>query len=357
MLEFEPDVRLLNFAYNEGIAVLSRSDLTCTSLSSKSDTDIAIDYLNNIDANCLLTATSVNSTNWERFFLAAARELSIPSIAVLDFWSSYRARFSDEGGAEIILPDKLAVMDERAKAEAVRAGLPESHIVVTGQPAFDALSKTRRLFNNDLKLQQRTSLSVSEDELLVLFVSQPLHEMQATHGLAGQGFNEFQVVQEVLESLECIAQKSGRKILFLIRLHPRELSSKYDWLESSHIRIATSTIGSSREIAMSANLVVGMNSVLLLEACYLGCVVVSVQPSMTGKDNLPTNSLGVSYAVYESKKICMSLEKYLLNPIARESMISRGKCLSEGGGAARRISALVLSDLQTASTPGAEFLS
>jgi len=96
---------------------------------------------------------------------------------------------------------------------------------------------------------------------------------------------------------------------------------------------------------MSADLVVGMNSVLLLEACHLGCIVVSVQPGLIGDDSLPTNKMGASHAVYKADLIRKSLEECLLNSVTRESMLSRGASLHSDDGAARRVATLALDDL------------
>ena len=345
LLETEPGVCLKNFSYNQGTIALNLSGFSCAALPEKADKEVAIDYLVGAKANALLAATSCNSTNWERSFFAAAKDLSLPSIAVLDSWSSYRERFADSTESDFHMPGRLAVMDDRARAEAVGAGLPESHIVITGQPAFDALVNCRRLFDVAARSQQRVSLSVNGDELMILFVSQPLREMSSAHGLVGQGFDEFQVVREVLGSLEGIAQDVGCKIAFVIRLHPRERPDRYDWLASQHVRILISVGGNSRDVAMSADLVVGMNSVLLLEACHLGCIVVSVQPGLIGDDSLPTNKIGASHAVYKADLIRKSLEECLLNSVTRKSMLSRGASLHSDDGAARRVATLTLDDL------------
>ena len=348
LLESEPSVHLENYSYNEGEVILSRNGFDFTALSDRADENIAIDYLKKTEASILLTATSLNAVNWERSFFRAAKNLSVRSMAILDFWSGYRERFAESTEIELVIPDLLAVMDDRASTEAIRAGLPGSNIVITGQPAFDALSECRRLFDSVTELQLRDNIEAKADELIVLFVSQPLREMASSHGLSGQGFDEFLVVREVLTALERIAQDTGFKIALVLRLHPREAIDSYDWLESQHIRILISIDGNSRDLVMCADLVVGMNSVLLLEACHLGCVVVSVQPDMTGSDMLPTNRHGASHAVYKVDSIRQSLEEHLLNTSVRDSMLSRNKSLSADDGAAQRIAALILNNLNLA---------
>ena len=63
-----------------------------------------------------------------------ARQQRIPSVAVLDQWQNYAARFSGLGPEEHLayLPDWIAAMDERAKHGLVAEGLPAERVVVTG---------------------------------------------------------------------------------------------------------------------------------------------------------------------------------------------------------------------------------
>src|SRR5262249_34061128 len=55
----------------------------------------------------------------ERFLTIAARMRSVPSIAVLDEWYGYRARFFDAKGAGDFLADLVCCPDEVALREAV----------------------------------------------------------------------------------------------------------------------------------------------------------------------------------------------------------------------------------------------
>ena len=74
---------------------------------------------------------------------------------------------------------------------------------------------------------------------------------------------------------------------------------------------------------MAADLVVGMNTELLVEACYLGCITLSLQPGLRYPDRLPTNRLGVSRAVYRQEEIRPALQELLLNPKSRAEMFTK----------------------------------
>ena len=56
---------------------------------------------------------------------------------------------------------------------------------------------------------------------------------------------------------------------------------------------------------------------LLVEACLLGCVVLSLQPGLRLADALPTNRWGVSQGVYYEKDIEPALESLLFDEQVR----------------------------------------
>ena len=107
---------------------------------------------------CLLTATSANGIDLEKLFLGAARRLGVPALAVLDFWSNYRQRFSDQRDNLIYLPDRIAVMDEHARTEMIAEGFAPELLSVTGQPAFDALEPAQQRFTPDARAAVRAQL-------------------------------------------------------------------------------------------------------------------------------------------------------------------------------------------------------
>ena len=125
-------------------------------------------------AAVLAVGTSVNPVGLEKMFVRAAGRTGTPSLALLDFWSSYVSRFSEADGRLSYVPDLIAVMDERARTEMLELGFDRGHLVVTGQPAFDALPSTRKGFSESERMRIRRALGVGLDAMLVTFVSQPL---------------------------------------------------------------------------------------------------------------------------------------------------------------------------------------
>lgn len=266
------------------------------------------------DADLLLAATSVNAENLELDAVAWAQSKGIPSLAVLDFWSNYRRRFLADGRR--VLADRLAVMDELARREMVDEGFPADRLVVTGQPAFDRLALAHDRFTPQRRSALRSGIGVEADARLVLFVSQPFADIHGSPeaARAALGFDEHEVLTLACAALSSLAHAHNVPIVLALRPHPREPDDKFAEIQEDDFRVAIWKTQDQLEAALSADLVLGMNSALLYEATLMGRPVVSLQPGLKGLDPLPSNRSGRSIAVYDPDKLRTVLEKLLFGP-------------------------------------------
>lgn len=328
------DMTPTNYAYNQGVQILDQHGIKHVLLPEQIDEALVVKILTVDRPSYLLTSTSHNEKNWEKLFIASAKSLNINSLAILDFWSNYALRFSNPVGQLIYLPDTIAVMDERAKAEMIAEGIPPQSILVTGQPAFDSLTDCRQKFSSAKRQLIRQSLGLKKEGLLIVFASQPLSQL---YGKQYLGYDEHSVLEEVISSLEKISKKFHKEIALLIRPHPRESMSDYIKYHSDVIKIIVSAKGNNLEYVMAADLLLGMTTVLLVEACYLQCMVLSLQPGLKQPDTLPSNAWGASIAVYQKEQIMLKLEEYLLDKQKREKWLDKLQILGNTGNAATNI--------------------
>ena len=293
-------------------------------------------------AQLVLTSTSLNGLDLEKQFVAAARMRGIPSLVVLDYWSKYRERFSSDDGALDRLPDMIAVMDEQARAEMIVEGFDADQIVVTGQPAFDELPQWRADFTDEQHRAVRAQFGVDADGLLVVFASQPFASYRGSDSTQSgyMGFEERAVAASLLRALEAAGATTAQPITLVIRPHPRENLANFDHLRSARVRLQVTTDGDARAVVLAADLVVGMNSVLLVEACHLGCPVLSLQPNLRGADPLPSNRLGVSRAVYVESEIAPAVRALLFDSAERRALLRKAADFQPPGDAARRVADL-----------------
>lgn len=273
-LQRESRVRLENYAYLQAIEVLRAHGLEPQRVPEDARQAWADAEVRQRQPALLLVATSCNGLDHERRFIAAARRRGVRSLALLDFWSNYGARFSDASGQLAYLPDRIAVMDEAARAGLVAEGIPPELISVTGQPAFDALAQARAAFGPPERDALRAAYGTARHDLQVLFASQPLG-------------CEHAVLHDVVDALEEIGAHDGNRFTLVIRPHPRENSHPYEAYSSNAMRIIVSREGDARSAAMASDLVLGMTSVLLVEAWYLRCRVASLQTALRDANPLP----------------------------------------------------------------------
>jgi hypothetical protein len=304
-------------------------------------------------ADLLLCATSHNGADLEKRLTAAARAAGIPSLAVLDFWSHYALRFSRGDGDLAFAPDVVAVPDEAARAGMLAAGFAPEGLVVTGQPAFDALAEVRAGFGAERRAAVRAALGVGEGERMVLFLSQP---MRAVFGAdAGNplfpGYTEDAVLARLAAALEGAARRRGERVALVVRPHPREDAAAIALPPSGAVRAIVSAQGEGREAALAADLVAGMQTVLLVEACLLGCVVLSLQPGLRVPDPLPTNADGRSIAVHRAEDVDAAVEGALWDEALRTE-VRRRLAVTAPGGATERVVALLHALLATGEAPG-----
>jgi hypothetical protein len=341
--------RVTPLAYLQAVQVLNDAGVGCHALPDDLTEDAAGKLLRDESADLLLSATSVNPLGHEKKFIAAARRLLIPSLAVLDFWSNYRDRFSDAQGQLAFKPDLVAVMDERARQDLLAEGFDSKRLVVTGQPALDGLNEWKSRFTSTRRNALRHHMGVSGTTRLVAFLSQAIEAFYGSDiRAAGHlGYTEQRVFRAVYEALNRIAERHDLKIVVAFRRHPREAA---EWIDSfvsdGKARLVATGNSEPRALLVSADLVVGMNTVLLIEACYLGCITVSVQPGLRTTDPLASNHLGLSRAVYDETGIEAALEACLLDTETRRRMKTRLRHFSSDGLAAHRVADLLYKMLE-----------
>ncbi|HYR11424.1 MAG TPA: hypothetical protein VEQ60_26820 [Longimicrobium sp.] len=325
-------------AYRHALAAWSAAGLDPEPLDEGMDDAGAARLL--AGADLLLCATSHNGVDLEKRLIAAARGVGIPSLAVLDFWSSYALRFADADGRRAFVPDRVAVPDETARTGMLEAGFDPARLVVTGQPAFDALAAVRAGFTPERREEVRAALGVRPGERMVLFLSQPLRAVFGAEEGSPHfpGYTEDGVLARLAAALEAAARRRGERVALVVRPHPREDPASFVLPPPGAVRTLVSAEGDGREAALAAELVAGMHTVLLVEASLLGCVVLSLQPGLRGADPLPTNRDGRSLAVYDADAIPAAVERALWDEAARAEVRARGAGAgAAAGGAAARV--------------------
>lgn len=235
--------------------------------------------LKDISPDLIITGTSANDFT-EKHLWTEAKKLGIKSIAILDHWVNYGIRFSKYGLKDIdkfdktceYLPDYIVVMDDFAKIEMAKDGVPADIILPLGNPHFD------KIFDNFTNIQEIRTQLAREDEILIVFGSEPYIEDYG-HG------EEKTVLKDLIKATE----KMDVKII--VKLHPKESFSKYKEFESEKIILNKDTNPS--ELIKAADVVISMTSMFLIEAMILNKKIISYQPIEQNKNKFILTNCGV----------------------------------------------------------------
>ena len=257
-------------------------------------------------ADIVFTATSyppdIEIPLWQ-----AAKTLSKPIVVLLDFWAHYIERFTDPTDGKLLWPDKIAVIDKMARRELINCKVPAERIEITGQPF---LEKRIKDFSSS-RISRKTGL----EELNVMFISQPLHEMP---GAKKWGYDEFKALGCIAEALNSLVGFDGLEPNLIIRTHPREKYKEIkNYMESLDLKFKWDFDKESnpdKTIARSS-FVLGMSSMLLIEAALAGKTVASVQPGLASLDPFPFSRLGYCEKIGNSQV----LEEYIVEKMEKRN--------------------------------------
>ena len=293
-----------------------------------------------------LVLTSAVSLPWrdmtEKYLWRWSAEARIPSIAILDQWHNYAIRFSGVGEAERLkyLPDYVCVMDEYAKKDMIREGIPKTKIVVTGQPAFDSIPKYKKTFLKERYFKIRKKLGI-KDEKMILFVSESLK-----HDFGNSlGYTEVTTLQTVLNTLKRLADKNFKFVL-VVKLHPQNKKEDFEKIDFDRYRSQFNVkfIHDEllpRDLALCSDVVIGMTSVLLVESILLGKPTLSLQINAKKDDILIATRIGAIPLISNVTDFERTLRSILVNKKYLSKYLKCQRKLCADGQAAKRVTQFV----------------
>jgi hypothetical protein len=239
----------------------------------------------------------------------AGRNLGIWTVAVLDEWYRYQIRFGQEDGAMTHVPDVICVQDELALTEAVAEGVPASPIRITGSPSLATYADT---VENLVAQPAPGRLADDGQSIRLLFVSERIAQghgrAPGEHGIIGSycGFTEETVRNEIADALG----KIDIRFRVLEKMHPNEsnVPSPPDALHTNTTWQTITDEESLDTVLAHCDIVVGMQSVALLEATLFGHRPISYQPGLIGMDTCTAARTGLAVAVRDYDGLLRNLE-------------------------------------------------
>lgn len=274
----------------------------------------AADLLDRCDPELVVVGTSENVDTLGLALVVEARARSIPSIGVVDALANAAFRFRGRGGDPLAYcPDQILVPDRWTAETFAGLGLPADRIIVSGHPHYDLVLREKAKLEKRDREAERLRLFGASDRPVVLFVSEistgldaAQFSRSAAYTLAGRGGSDARsaiVLEELIDGLR-MAWPEARLYL---RLHPKEAPEDLGSLVNEVAGI--SRAGSPLEIVFAADLVVGMTTMLLLEAALLGRPTLSIVPRALEREWLPSLRDGSTPCATSREELVTELRK------------------------------------------------
>ena len=233
---------------------------------------------------------ATNSPRAERAAIEAAGKLCIPALCLVDLFAKQEVSWLGRHG----YATKLCVLSKHVKQSLVEAGRDSRDIAVTGNPAFDGLTRVRD------KLKQRRS---SCRKQTILWASQPEPRLHPFTGAAGNP----ELPQQIERELMSIAKKHT-EWQFVFRFHPSENRSYENLPENVQI---SDKMEDLQELLVQVDCLITMTSTVGLEAALAGLPIISVDMSVFTED-APYSAMGLAAGVESlsvlEEQIAYSLE-------------------------------------------------
>jgi hypothetical protein len=259
------------------------------------------DILASLKPQALVVGTSENPDALGLQLVAAARRCRIESVGVIDAFGNAAYRFRGHRSEPLAYaPDWLLVPDAWTKEAFCDLGYPGDKIVVCGHPHYDlVLAEGQRLSQkNRQELRLAMFPQAPADAKVVVFVAEisgglnpEQYRRSAEYTLVGKesslGRTEV-VLDELLAAIHSLAIRP----YLVLRLHPKNTLDEFaPYLPYFH---QVSTQEAPVELVYAADIVVGMTSMMLLEAAIVGCPTLSIVPRRMEMDWLPSIRKGVT---------------------------------------------------------------
>ncbi len=263
----------------------------------------------------LVTGTSM-VVEFEATLWRLAKADGVPSLAWLDQWTNLERRF--KAGR----PEWVAAIDAAQRNDLVALGFASNRVLVVGQPYLFRLCGPAQ--------PRYDSKPSSTGALALLYVSEPYSRDYALGLQESVGFDEFDVFDVVHRAATRALKKSSElRIDVAIKLHPYEEAGPYRQrlaalAHDPRLNLRLIAGGESgRQAAAWSDIVVGVSSILLLEAMLLEKPTLSLRPGLIGADPFAPSRHGDCLYADDADGATALLTSALLEPEVSTRAIER----------------------------------
>lgn len=286
----------------------------CMAAKIRASDALPVAMLQGVDL--LVAGSSENRECFGIRLIDAARAAAIPCVGAVDMEVNAAHRFMGEGCDPLRhFPDYLMVPDPSCAKAYEALGVRPDRIVVCGHPHYDVVRAHRQAFEREdtAALRSRFFPEAPSKSPVWLFVAEgvdllnPVVSFRSAdytlHGRGGSRFRACIVLEEVVD----VAKSLCPRPWIVLRLHPKNSIKDFASVLPDVSQISQG--GDPLPLVWAADLIVGMTSMLLLEACLLGKSHVSVLPRASETAWLVTLANGVTPVAVDREGVRSLLHK------------------------------------------------
>ena len=241
----------------------------------------------------IVVGTSENKRSFSFNLVKEAKKSKIPSIGIVDMLCNFQNRFKGNSRNPLKhAPNYILVPDEKTKECFESINFSSKNIFVTGNPIYhNAISYKK----NNIKHNS------SQKKLKILFITEgwDMLNKQASkknqkYSFSGRGCSDFRTVIAMEELIDAL-RYSQIDYELSMRVHPNSRFDDFEPIASEFDMV--SLIKNPYDDCLKADLVVGITSMLLLEAALLGRPTLSIMLNPDEYQWMPNIYIGPTKAV------------------------------------------------------------
>ncbi len=233
----------------------------------------------------LIVGTSEDPATPSFALLEGARSAGVPTFGIVDACVNAAFRFrglNDDPLAHA--PDWLVVPDTATLSAFYQLGFKRERIRVVSNPAL-AVARNR---GREIRRQFLASTAAQERYMRprIVFISEVSNGLNSSqyyrsdsYTLFGRGSSRLRttiVAEELIDALEALKARLAIDPTLVLRLHPKESLDDLGILSEEFDEVSRG--GDPLEVVATADLVVGMSSMLLAQALQIGVPCLSILP-------------------------------------------------------------------------------
>lgn len=262
----------------------------------------------------LLAGTSQNPDSPVLALIDECKRRGVPTIAFVDMAADADRRFKGRSTSPLEhQPDSLLVADRTTESAFQALGFSAVDLYICGHPAYDRVRQRSQWLAGCDRVELRRKVLGSEpgSRPVWLFVAEhgendPRLIQSPDYTLFGRGHSNRRVDIVLEEVLDARASIDPRPFLVL-RLHPKNSESEFAGLLPEVDMVSQG--GDPIELVWISDLVVGMSSILLMEAAIAGRSTLSVIPREIEREWCPSVMEGLTPCVATRGQLRMMLSR------------------------------------------------